>query len=297
MLQCIHSGEVAPNLYLLGSADVPVYLFQVSADQWALIEGGIARHSQSVWEQLTSLIEPEKVHWWLITHSHFDHCGALAALYPFLPNVVVVASEATQQHWQSDSAQGVICRLNQELCETPVPLMDFREMRIKAVQPQEVVSLSETCRFEVIATPGHAEDQIAFYDRKNKRLFCADALGDLHVPSMSWRPLMFDDVEAYLASLSRLSQLAVDELIPGHGGLVKGEGIQALIHSASESAHDLIARFQHRQRSHEDTENFAALLTTDWASNCASYISPFLHTRSMAVMLHAIKKVQTGKHL
>ncbi|WP_407330677.1 MBL fold metallo-hydrolase [Enterovibrio sp. 27052020O] len=290
MLTCVNQGEVASDLYLVGNDDVPVYLMKVGQQSWALVEGGITRHSDEVWLGVTEIVDPADIHWWLITHSHFDHCGVLAALYARLPNVKVVASRATAEHWQSESANAVIRRLNQELHAQSIDVTKLSEIPIEVVNSPDRIVLGTQCRMDIIATPGHAPDQIAYYDPDKKRLFCGDALGELHVESMNWRPLMFDDVGEYLSSVSRLSCLDVEQLIPGHGGVVMGSEVRTFIESSNLAANLLITRYRRLVANEGDPDALASALTNDWAPNSATYISSFLHTRSMKVMFSAIQR-------
>lgn len=290
MLECMSSGEVASRLYLLGHGDVPVYLLQVGKQSWALIEGGITKHSEAVWNDLTERVNPEHVHWWLITHSHFDHCGALAALYPRLPHVQVLASSQTAANWQGESARAVIRRLNETLVGSPVPTVELCDIPVQIVADGERIVLGEWGRFDVIATPGHAPDQLAYYEPDKKLLFCGDALGDLHVPSMTWRPLMFDDVDAYRRGIGYLQRLDVECLVPGHGGAVVGSDVRAFMTSAGLAADQLISRYQRHVVNGGDVDTLASTLTRAWGADNCSYISSSLHRKSMQVMLAAVHK-------
>ena len=74
-----------------------------------------------------------------------------------------------------------------------------------------------------IRDSGHSDDHVVFYDVRRRRLFCGDALGEFDEAEGVWRPLVFDDMEAYLESLERLQRLpTLLQLIPGHGGLLRG---------------------------------------------------------------------------
>lgn len=290
MLTCANKGEVASDLYLMGSSDVPIYLMKVGTKRWALVEGGLAMHAEDVWTEINQHVSPSDIHWWLITHSHFDHCGVLAALYDRLPNVKVLASKATASHWKSESANAVIRRLNQEQSDRPLTLTPLNTIPVQTVNSQDRLALGELCRLDVVATPGHAPDQIAYYDPYDKRLFCGDALGELHVESMSWRPLMFDDVGDYLDSVMRLSRLDVQQLIPGHGGVVMGTEVRTFMESSHLAANLLITKYKRHLANNGCSDGLVSELSNQWGPNSASYISTFLHKRSMQVMLDAIQR-------
>lgn len=287
MLKCLRKGHVGERLYLLGDADVPVYLYQFDDRGWALFEGGAAAKSEMIWRQLNALVDPREVEYWFITHSHFDHCGALMALYSRLPNVSVVANQETAQHWQSQRALDVIARLNQEALESPIEFTPLDTIPVQIVRANDCIHLGNQSLLLVLATPGHATDQIAYYDKVNKRLFCADALGELHVKSMTWRPLMFSNVDDYRRTIRKLGQLEVQELIPGHGGVVCGREINTLMLEADKAAEQLIEEYQEHQRAGLSVEQLTTKLVRRWSANSASYISSFLHERSMRVMLLA----------
>lgn len=73
----------------------------------------------------------------------------------------------------------------------------------------------ENTDLEIIHTPGHTEGSICLYDRKNKILFSGDTIfagcgiGRTDLPGGSEKAL--------LSSLSKISNLRIDILLPGHG--------------------------------------------------------------------------------
>lgn len=116
MLRLSAPGQLDDDLCLLGDVQVPVFLLRLGEASWALVEGGISRDAELVWADLCRWVaDPSQVHYWLITHKHYDHCGLLPYLCPRLPNVQVLASERTCQAWKSESAVRVVERLNRQL--------------------------------------------------------------------------------------------------------------------------------------------------------------------------------------
>lgn len=194
---------------------------------WALVEGGISRDAELVWADLCRWVaDPSQVHYWLITHKHYDHCGLLPYLCPRLPNAQVLASERTCQAWKSESAVRVVERLNRQLLRAEQRLPEacaWDALPVRAVADGEWLEAGPRHRLQVIEAHGHSDDHVVFYDVRRRRLFCGDALGEFDEAEGVWRPLVFDDMEAYLESLERLQRLpTLLQLIPGHGGLLRG---------------------------------------------------------------------------
>lgn len=90
--------------------------------------------------------------------------------------------------------------------------------------------------WQVIEVPGHAPDQEAFYDKKNRWLFA----GDLLIEHISSNALIEPDpsgkripsLSQHAASLKKCLILDIELLFPGHGGLI--ENPKALIHKRLE---------------------------------------------------------------
>ena len=74
-------------------------------------------------------------------------------------------------------------------------------------------------RFEIIHTPGHAADGIALYNRDHKLLISSDALWEydmaVQVVRIEGSAALYNTKQ----SLQRLSELEVDTVCPGHGGI------------------------------------------------------------------------------
>lgn len=291
-------GRIDDDLYLLGDSEVPVFLMRTGPAAWTLVEGGIHAKAAAVWEQLLAIVgDPSHVSHWLITHRHYDHCALLPWLAPRLPRVRIVASNATAEGWRSPRAQALIDSLNARLGSAPAgwtPL-PWEALDVRPVAPGELLVLGEEHALRVIAAPGHADDQVVFYDERRARLFASDALGERSDLTGEWHPLVFDDYSRYLRTLGTLRALPVRQLIPGHGGMYTGAA------AASGAADALLAcrRLEERIRVHfGDTglahpdhpghrarlDLLARELHRAWAPQSEQFVPADLHLASMRRM-------------
>lgn len=86
----------------------------------------------------------------------------------------------------------------------------------KALDDGEVIAIGPH-EFQVIHTPGHASDGIAFYNRKAKALISGDALWEDDIPAITMRVEGSSCLFHLMASLERLEPLDVEIVYPGHG--------------------------------------------------------------------------------
>jgi glyoxylase-like metal-dependent hydrolase (beta-lactamase superfamily II) len=69
----------------------------------------------------------------------------------------------------------------------------------------------------MIAAPGHDATMLCAYDSRDKVLFSSDAIQGLGVTSKQFPSLpLYEDVNAYLASMKKLGKVNFEHLIPGH---------------------------------------------------------------------------------
>jgi glyoxylase-like metal-dependent hydrolase (beta-lactamase superfamily II) len=123
----------------------------------------------------------------LITHGHADHMGGALALRDML-----------DVHIYAASRHGVSCAD----CELPDGML---------------IPAGDEC-LRVIATPGHRFDHLSFLLEKSRTLIAGDLLAGsgtvVIIPPEG-------NLQEYLASLRRLQQLDLNEIIPAHGPIIK----------------------------------------------------------------------------
>lgn len=93
--------------------------------------------------------------------------------------------------------------------------------------------------WEVIGTPGHTDDSLAFWHAKTRTLMSGDAV--LSVDGRAWiTPETVDDA-ASTETAERLRHLDVAHLLPGHGRPVHGDSITARAWGPREGPKGLMA--------------------------------------------------------
>lgn len=183
---------------------------------------------EAMQEGLVSLkCDPERTDF-LITHMHSDHSGLVGRLAGATSRVYFSRGDA----WVFDKDRSVqpmidYARMNgfpaDELTRALASHPGFK------YRPERVPSLTLIdeghalaiggYRFRAVATPGHTRGHLCLYDEQKRVLISGDhILFDItpHIESWSYE---IDSLRDYLASLEKVSRLAVEIVLPGHRSL------------------------------------------------------------------------------
>jgi glyoxylase-like metal-dependent hydrolase (beta-lactamase superfamily II) len=132
----------------------------------------------------------------LLTHAHFDHIGAVAALKAAFPDAGVFVPPADVQVYSH--------AMNQLMPEYPPVKL-----------PEGVLGDFTHESIKVIPTPGHTPGGVCYYLSADKLLFSGDTL---FAGSVGRTDLPGGHMPTLMNSLAALKQLPDDTLvIPGHG--------------------------------------------------------------------------------
>ena len=113
----------------------------------------------------------------------------------------------------------------------------------------DIIEITEKkwLNFEVIEFPGHAPDQIAFLDQKEKRLLA----GDLLIEHISSNALVEPDENGnrmltlvdHIDSLKRCLSLQINLILPGHGNIIEHPGslIEKRLNSIESKSQKILA--------------------------------------------------------
>jgi len=147
---------------------------------------------------LVTALGGRALHQLLVTHDHFDHASGRPAL---------------QQQWPGLRARKALRPGDQDQGWSPL------------VDGQLVAAGDRTLR--VVATPGHADDHVCFWDAESRALYGGDMVvqsGSILIPAGRG-----GNLRHYLQSLERLIDLAPEVIYPGHGNVID-RGVDLMRH-------------------------------------------------------------------
>jgi glyoxylase-like metal-dependent hydrolase (beta-lactamase superfamily II) len=218
--------ELAPHLHRVGSDIVAFYLVEDETGV-TMIDAGLPGHWRELVDELTAMSRSlDDIRGVLLTHGDSDHLGVAERLRSE-HNVPIHIHEA-----DAPLARGEARKKNPPW--GPLRIMAtlgflwyaVRLGGVKAHPVRDVVELSGDRslqlpgRPEIIHIPGHSPGSVAIHIPSVKALFVGDALTTRHVLTgvEGPQPAPFTlDSDKALESLSRLENLDVDWVLPGHG--------------------------------------------------------------------------------
>jgi hydroxyacylglutathione hydrolase len=180
------------------------YTFREGAETY-LIDTGFARKAKPIVRAFRAAKVPlSSVRKLLLTHHHVDHMGGAAYLLQETKAPISChAEDAPFVDGRERSPMPFLMRLFMRVHPAPVavPLKDGD--RVGPLQ--------------VIHAPGHTPGEVVFYHAARKILFSGDAVverrGQLTVPAARFA----SNLEQAVRSISRVRELDIELLLPGHG--------------------------------------------------------------------------------
>ena len=183
---------------------------------WMLVETGPSTCRESLIHGVARAgVGAEEVRHVLVTHIHLDHAGGMGAVVDAFPRATFYAHELGVPHLVDPT------RLVASARRAWGSAMDTLWGPIAPVPAARIVALSGGERFplrggelRVLATPGHARHQFAFFDSGLRAIFCGDGAGVRLPHSSHLRPAvpppdldldqLFASIEAMRATDPRL---------------------------------------------------------------------------------------------
>jgi len=273
--------KITPNFYQLGTPPFPVYLSL--GTEAMLIEGGTGGIFEIIVDQIKVLgIDPARVKYLALTHTHADHVGALPRLKALWPHLQVVASEKAPEifadekvarHFISmDSAiAGIMAELG-EISEAPTPMGEYVFPVNQIAQEGERLDLGDGVCWTAYTVPGHSPCHLAWREEKEEILAVGDALGFYNSVADTFWPNYFVSLVQYCDSIRKLGTLPAKFLALGHNGVTGGD-TRACLRKALTVTEAYHREILERIATGEDPKTIAKE-KGDWVLSIADHMPP-----------------------
>ncbi len=233
-------SRINDHIDYLGTYELCFYLVR---GKMGMIVGGGMIHAEPALEKQFSAIdfEPESVRYIVVTHSHFDHCGALPYLRQRFPLAKVVGTKAAAHVFAKEKVVAYNAKMNDEAADqlgfagSCLRVQDCPESLSidMVVSDGDSIDLGDGLTARFFEVPGHSRCCLATYVPELRALFPTDTMPhpvdspeDLSFPSAQF------DFEQYVASLKRLNTLDVDILGLDHHGVLMHEQARDYLRNA-----------------------------------------------------------------
>ncbi len=230
MIQKFKPISVTPSFYQLGTPFFPVYLSM--GEEGMLIEGGISATTDIIIEQVKQLgIDPGKIRYIALTHTHADHIGALPRLKKRWPHLKSIASplaakilsngKMIKPFEDADNNISEILKSKSEIPEIP-PSLDDYDFKVDIVSDENSrFDLGNGISWSTCRIPGHAGCQMAFFEEKEGTLAIGDAAGYYNPDEDVFWPNYFESLNDYVDSIKKLARLPAARIALSHNGVIK----------------------------------------------------------------------------
>lgn len=189
---------------------------------YAALEEGMKEHGSHP-SEITKLV---------ITHIHPDHYGMAGRLKQLSScEVVIHEKDAEQLQLRYFAPRSLAEQMGAFMAKNGVPAVESPPLqqgsfsmldKVAAVPPDTAVHGGEVIKagpfeFEIIHTPGHSPGHICLYEPNFRLLFTGDHILPTITPNVSIHAQTHGSPLAdYIRSLDKLSELAVDRILPAH---------------------------------------------------------------------------------
>lgn len=216
-----HSGKISENFYLIGPPVAPIYL--LDGDEPILFDGGFTTLSYLYEKGLKKILKDRSPVHLFITHSHFDHIGAISHIKSIWPDIKISATKKCRDILSKDNAVQLMRKLSDESTKG-FHRMSFKPLYEKPFEPFDVdnlicpdqkISISPGLSIIPLNTPGHTWDFMSYFIPEKKILIASEAVA-VYEGNDDIQPEFLVDASAYLESLKKLKKFDINILCAGH---------------------------------------------------------------------------------
>jgi glyoxylase-like metal-dependent hydrolase (beta-lactamase superfamily II) len=212
------------NFSLIEGGHVPAFICK--NDPPIIFDPGVSAFGPLYYRTLLPIVCDQQHLLILLTHSHFDHCGAAPYLLKKFPHAQVGASSRASEVLRKESALDLIRRFNAEYEEQMADIIKGEDTSFSSINVDmqlkegDRVELENGHCFQVFETPGHTRDCLSYFFPDSGVLVAGEAAG---VPEGDFIHSVFlASYEEYVNSIQKLSTIAAEALCIAHVGILAG---------------------------------------------------------------------------
>ena len=221
------TGKICDGLYSIGYHFIPAFLLM--SDPPVLFDAGLTIAGPRYLEDMREYVgNPDRLGYIFLTHSHYDHCGAVPFLKRNIPGVKIVTSAPAAATLQKETAVQLMKSLNNDYENKFRKFIGTEDVSFDSISVDQTVkdgdefNLGSDWVIQVMATPGHTRDSVSYYIPKIKALIPGEATGVLN-GNYDIQSEFSSSYHDYVHSLERLATLDVEILLLPHVHVLTGE--------------------------------------------------------------------------
>lgn len=201
----IETGPLAVNTFFIPTPDNRIVLVDPGGDIKKITE-----HLKTMGDALALI---------LLTHSHFDHLGALAQLHSLFPEIEI-AIHTSEASWLGEGAiekhAAFFKHLGAEfLVRSHTGELPFATQLLEEGKPIRLTGGKDWEGWVVLSTPGHSPGSICLYNEQEALLISGDTLFNAGVGRTDGPGGSAQELRASLKRLASLPKTV--RVFPGHG--------------------------------------------------------------------------------
>ena len=212
------------NFFLVEGGHVPAFIRK--NDLPIIFDPGVSAFGPLYYRTLLPIVQEQQHLLILLTHSHFDHCGAAPYLIRRFTRTQIGASIRAAEVLQKESAIDLIRRFNAEYEEKMADDIKGEDTSFPGItvdmqlKQGDRIELTNGRWLEVLETPGHTRDCLSFYFPDTGVMVAGEAAG---VPEGDFIHSVFlASYEDYVNSIEKLRTIEAEALCIAHVGILVG---------------------------------------------------------------------------
>ena len=232
------TGKICDGFYSTGYHFMPAFL--LASEIPVLFDAGVTAMGPRYLKDIkTYLGDADRLSYILLTHSHYDHCGACPFLRRKIQGLKIAASAHAAKVLEKPSAVELMRTLSNTFEKVFEDIIENEDVSFEPVVIDLILKDGDELdcgggwKVRVIETPGHTKDSLSYYIPRIKTVIAGEAAGIFHNNGIN--PQFSSSYSDYMASLEKLAALDMNILALGHRHILTGNDIGRYLRDSIET--------------------------------------------------------------